>query len=56
MRRTPSLDKVFKVVEGLAAQKDLWDEFAPSEAGEFQARYLISGDPDHTYALHLNVM
>jgi len=54
----PALDGILSEVQGLAAQADLWadDAFAPPEGAELQARYLISADPDHGFALYLNVM
>lgn len=52
----PALAEILATVEALAAQKELWEDFAAPEDGELQARYLISEEPDRTYALYLNVM
>lgn len=53
-----ALDKVLRVVKDLASHREWWDagSFAPPEDGERQARYLISEEPDQTFALYLNVM
>jgi predicted metal-dependent enzyme (double-stranded beta helix superfamily) len=53
-----ALNDVLRVVKDLAARREWWDEssFASPEAGERQARYLISEEPDQTFALYLNVM
>ncbi|HLT99858.1 MAG TPA: cysteine dioxygenase family protein [Burkholderiaceae bacterium] len=53
-----SLEQILDQVNGLAAQKAFWseEEFAAPQVGELQARYLISEEPDQTYALYLNVM
>lgn len=54
----PALDEVLATVARLAAQRELWAEeaFAAPPDGELQARYLVSEEPDHSYALYLNVM
>jgi predicted metal-dependent enzyme (double-stranded beta helix superfamily) len=53
-----ALDGILSEVQGLAEQADLWadDVFASPEGAELQARYLISADSDHGFALYLNVM
>ena len=53
-----SLEQILDQVNGLAAQKAFWseEEFTAPQVGELQARYLISEEPDQTYALYLNVM
>lgn len=52
------LDQIETVLRDLARHKTWWaDELYPApESGELQARYLISQEPDETYALYLNVM
>ena len=52
------LDQIEAQVRALAANTSWWSEDlypAPPE-GELQSRYLISEDPDKSYALYLNVM
>ena len=52
------VEAVLTQLKVIAAQKQWWSEQeypAPTE-GELQARYLIHEEPDHSYALYLNVM
>lgn len=53
-----ALDEIKEEVRALASHKDWWaqDRYAAPVEGENQARYLISEDPDKSYALYLNVM
>lgn len=53
-----SLERVLSALQGLASQRELWTapEFAPPGETDRQARYMIHEDPDHSYALYLNVM
>jgi predicted metal-dependent enzyme (double-stranded beta helix superfamily) len=53
-----SLSEVASRLEALAAQRHLWSEEqyrSPTEA-ERQKRYLVSEEPDRTFALYLNAM
>src|SRR5690606_24740121 len=52
------LAQVLQEVIGLASHADWWseDHFPPPGEDERQARYLISEEPDRTFALYLNVM
>jgi predicted metal-dependent enzyme (double-stranded beta helix superfamily) len=54
----PTLENVLKSLQELAAKRELWTgpNYAPPEAPERQNRYLITEDPDRSYALYLNVM
>lgn len=53
-----ALDEIKEEVRALASHKDWWskERYAAPVDGENQARYLISEDPDKSYALYLNVM
>ncbi|HXZ50062.1 MAG TPA: cysteine dioxygenase family protein [Usitatibacter sp.] len=53
-----ALDGILEVLKRLAAQKELWgdESFPPPPEGDLQRRYLVSEEPDRTFALYLNVM
>lgn len=52
------LARVLEEVRGLADARDLWtgEAFPVPDETTRQARYLIQEDPDHAFALYLNVM
>jgi predicted metal-dependent enzyme (double-stranded beta helix superfamily) len=54
----PTLENVLKSLQELAGKRELWTspKYAPPEGTERQNRYLITEDPDRSYALYLNVM
>lgn len=54
----PALGRILAILQQLAERPELWSEvdFPPPEAGERQARYLISEEPNQTFALYLNVL
>jgi predicted metal-dependent enzyme (double-stranded beta helix superfamily) len=53
-----SLAEVLTELNQLAGCTELWNsnDFAAAEGTELQARYLITEDADHSFALYLNVM
>ncbi|NYT58099.1 cysteine dioxygenase family protein [Alcaligenaceae bacterium] len=52
------LARVMDQVVALAGQTELWtaSNFAEPEGDARQARYMIHEEPDHSYALYLNIM
>lgn len=60
--RTPltrqTLEEIKLEVLALASHQDWWsqEQYAAPETDESQARYLITEEPDQTYALYLNVI
>ena len=53
-----TLDEILSELRGLAGRAELWspDTFPLPDEDTRQARYLIQEDPDHSFALYLNVM
>jgi predicted metal-dependent enzyme (double-stranded beta helix superfamily) len=53
-----TLARVLDELRALAARRELWStsDFAPPTGDERQARYLVSEQPDRSFALYLNVM
>lgn len=53
-----ALEEALIILRGLADQPELWsaEDFPPPDQDARQARYLISEDPDKSFALYLNVM
>jgi len=53
-----ALTDIASGLEGLAAQRHLWleSEFRSPTEAERQKRYLVSEQPDRTFALYLNAM